>query len=222
MWVADSNENKIYAYRLSNAAVLSSLSLNGATLSPAFDSSPARYTGTVFGSDIKTTVTPLHTNAIVSISPADADDATAGHQVVLAEGANSIALAVIAANGAAQTYSIIVSRPAPALTGRQAQPRGFQTASVAKEKKESRLAQAAAFSGGVRFVFMMPSTRAMSRAFEVEASSRLVGGGAWRLLQPGEEYSLVWKDNQDGTAHVTLTLPQPNANQSFLRLKPTN
>ena len=40
MWVADSNENKIYAYRLSNAAVLSSLSLSGATLSPPLTVAP--------------------------------------------------------------------------------------------------------------------------------------------------------------------------------------
>ena len=182
---------------------------------------PTLYRATVAAATtaVTLTATAKHDKAQVVIWGEDADAATAGHQVALAEGDNPIALAVIAANGAAQTYSIIVSRPAPALSGRQAQPRGFQTASVAK--KESRLAKAAAFSGGVRFVFTMPLTRARPGAFEVEASSRLVGG-AWRLLQPEEEYSLVWKDNQDGTAHMTLTLPQTNPNQSFLRLKLTN
>ncbi len=184
---------------------------------------PTLYRATVAATTtaVTLTATAKHDKAQVVIWGEDAATTTAGHQVALTEGDNPIALAVIAANGAAQTYSIIVSRPAPALSGRQAQPRGFQTASVAKEKKESRRTKAAAFSGGVRFELVMPLTRARSGAFAVEASSRLVGG-VWRLLQPEEEYRLVWKDNQDGTAHMTLTLPQANANQSFLRLKPTN
>ncbi len=182
---------------------------------------PTLYRATVAATTtaVTLTATAKHDKAQVVIWGEDAATTTAGHQVALTEGDNPIALAVIAANGAAQTYSIIVSRPAPALSGRQAQPRGFQTASVAKEKKESRRTKAAAFSGGVRFELVMPLTRARSGAFAVEASSRLVGG-VWRLLQPEEEYRLVWKDNQDGTAHMTLTLPQANANQSFLRLKP--
>ena len=35
-----------------------------------------------------------------------------GHQVVLAEGENTIALAVIAADKSVQTYTIVVRRPA--------------------------------------------------------------------------------------------------------------
>ena len=52
MWVTDSEDDKTYAFNLLDAAVLSSLSLSGLSLSPTFDGRTARYTGTVFRADI--------------------------------------------------------------------------------------------------------------------------------------------------------------------------
>ena len=88
MWVTDSQDDKIYAYRLSDAEALSSLSLSGLSLSPAFDSGTARYTASIVQSGAQTTVaaTAAQSTASVSISPADADTSTAGHQVALANG----------------------------------------------------------------------------------------------------------------------------------------
>ncbi len=114
MWVADSRdgEDKIYAYRLSDAAVLSSLSLSGVSLSPAFDSGTARYTASVFGSDIKTTVaaTAAQSGALVAISPVDVDTATAGHQVDLSENVETaIRISVVPTNSPLRTYIVNVT-----------------------------------------------------------------------------------------------------------------
>ena len=165
-----------------------------------------RYTATVAAAtgSVTLTATAKHDQAQVVIWGEDADAATAGHQVVLAEGENTIALAVIAADKSVETYTIVVRRPASLLSG-QAQQHF----------------QARAFSGVVEFLFVMPLA-ALEEDLEVEASSSLGKRAKWRLLQEGEEYNLAWEDNQDGTARVTITLPQTNPNQSFLRLKPTN
>jgi len=109
MWVVDSQdkEEKIFAYRLSDAAVLSSLSL-----SPAFDGGTARYTGTVFGSDIQTTVTATaaQSGASVVVLPADADTATPGHQAALAKGVETaVTITVTPSSGDARVYTVAVA-----------------------------------------------------------------------------------------------------------------
>ncbi len=114
MWVSDpyGDRDKIYAYRLSDAATLSSLSLSGLSLNPAFDGGTARYTGTVFGSDIQTTVMAMafQSDASIVISPTDAAAATAGHQVVLANGAETtITITVTSSRGTARVYTVAVT-----------------------------------------------------------------------------------------------------------------
>ncbi len=182
--------------------------------------SPTRYTATVAAATDSVTLTAAakHNKAQVVIWREDADANAAGHQVVLAEGENQIALAVIAADKSVETYTIVVRRPAAALSG-QAQ-RYFQARSVEAKAAPVRLAAARAFSGGVEFEFVMPL--AGLGEWGVVVSSGLGERAKWRLLEEGEEYKLAWKDRQDGTARVTIILPNAEAEQTFLRLKPTN
>ena len=100
-------DDKIYAYRQQPAPsgdnTLKTLNLISVLNFGTFSGSTTDYTTTVATTTAVTTVTAVanHARASVSILPADADSATAGYQVALAEGDNPIALAVIAANGAA-------------------------------------------------------------------------------------------------------------------------
>ena len=96
-----------------NDASLSALSLSGVELIPAFASGVFAYTAAV-GPDVEqTTVTAAanDANARVSITPVDADDMADGHQVELIEGANTITVAVTAADEqATHEYIVTVTR----------------------------------------------------------------------------------------------------------------
>ncbi len=216
--IAPNGNSRAYTIAI-HRAFSSDVSLGSLGLSPVLTfgrvaGRPTRYTATVAAATDSVTLTAAakENKAQVVIWGEDADVNAAGHQVVLAEGENTIALAVIAADKSVETYTIIVRRPASPLSG-QAQQH-FQAESV---KREAR----AAFSEGVRFVFVRPLA-ALEEDLAVEASSSLGAGAKWRLLREGEEYNLAWEDKQDGTAQVTITLPHANAKQSFLRWKPTN
>jgi len=92
---------------------LGSLTLNNATLSPDFHGNTTNYTANVGQASAVTTVAARanHSTAQTVILPADADRETAGHQVDLIEGANSIFVVVIAPNGNPRAYIIKVRRP---------------------------------------------------------------------------------------------------------------
>ena len=91
---------------------LQNLTLNNATLSPAFHGSTTNYTARVGQARAVTTVEARanHSMARTMILPADADEETAGHQVTLIEGDNSIFIVVIAPNGNPRAYTIKVRR----------------------------------------------------------------------------------------------------------------
>ncbi len=91
---------------------LRSLTLNNATLSPAFHGNTTNYTASVGQAGAVTTVTARanHSMAKTVILPADVDRETAGHQVALTEGDNSIFVVVIAPNGNPRAYTIRVRR----------------------------------------------------------------------------------------------------------------
>ena len=113
MWVADVVDRKIYAYHLSNDAVLSDLTLSeNVSINPDFNSGTTRYTASApyAVTNLTVSATALHANATVSILPADADTNTAGHQVALSVGANDIAIAVTPSSGSARTYTVTVTR----------------------------------------------------------------------------------------------------------------
>ena len=109
--------NKVLAYRMpataSADASLSSLSLSGMTLSPAFASETTAYTASVANSVTETTVsaTARDANASVEVTPVDADDETLGDQVNLAVGETTISVAVTAEDGeTGQSYTVTVTR----------------------------------------------------------------------------------------------------------------
>ena len=97
----------------SSNASLSSLSLSGVTLSPAFASGTTAYTASVANSVTETTVaaTASDANASVEVTPEDADDRTLGDQVDLAVGETTISVEVTAQDGlTTRTYMVTVTR----------------------------------------------------------------------------------------------------------------
>ena len=102
---------------LSGDATLRSLALSGVPIN--FASNINSYSASVSHTTASTTViaTPNEPTARVSISPNDANPNSAGHQVRLAEGNNSIAITVTAPNGNSRAYTIAVRRALPPLSG---------------------------------------------------------------------------------------------------------
>ena len=93
-------------------ATLSSLTLSGVTLVPAFNPVVRDYRAlvgkTVDSTTVEATATDA-TNARVVIKPDDADEA-ANHQVDLVAGSNEITIKVTAEDGATKTYTVTVTR----------------------------------------------------------------------------------------------------------------
>ena len=99
------------ATTLSDNADLSALSIANSDL-VVFNSAVTEYTANVANAVATTTVTAVSvdSHATVSFDPADADAGTEGHQVSLAEGANSVTIAVEATDGTTKTYTITINR----------------------------------------------------------------------------------------------------------------
>ena len=94
-------------------ARLSTLSLSGVTLTPAFSSGTTAYTASVGHAVAETTVTARagDANAKVEVTPEDADDGASGDQVALAVGETTISVQVTAQDGdTTQTYTLTVTR----------------------------------------------------------------------------------------------------------------
>ncbi len=109
--------NMVLAYRMpvlvSSDATLSALSLSGVTLSPAFASGTTTYTASVVNTVTETTVTAMASdaNAVVEVTPEDADDGASGDQVALVVGKTTISVEVTAQDGeTTQTYTVTVTR----------------------------------------------------------------------------------------------------------------
>ena len=102
----------------SQDADLDALTLGAGALNPSFAPQRTSYRTELKAQQRTITVTAVaeRSDAAVAITPADADPDTAGHQVNLAEGANTITITVTAADGATtKTYTVSVTR-APAST----------------------------------------------------------------------------------------------------------
>ena len=94
---------------------LDTLTITGATLAPAFTANIHEYAATVANTVDEVTVaaTAVHTGATVAIAPADADTVTAGWQIALVEGDNTITVTVTAADEITTAdYTVIVTRDA--------------------------------------------------------------------------------------------------------------
>ena len=98
-------------------ATLGALSVDGASLDPAFDPDTPAYTATATADATEVTVaaTANHPGAEVSVTPADADPDTAGHQITLAQGGATIVTVTVTAEDdtTTGTYTVTVKR-APA------------------------------------------------------------------------------------------------------------
>ena len=107
--------------RLSDDATLSGLTVGGATLKPAFDSSVAEYRVELPEDSTSVTIEATATDggAEIVIAPADSDLGTAGEQVNLLPGNNQVTISVTAEDGLARTsYELTVYRgPAAADSG---------------------------------------------------------------------------------------------------------
>ena len=114
MWVVDSNDDKIYAYHLSDTAGLRSLEVSDAQLSPAFRKSIVEYSAEVANTITNVLITAVadRSEDSVTISPTDADPNTDGHQVALSEGANTITITVTPSNTKlpGRAYTVTVRR----------------------------------------------------------------------------------------------------------------
>ncbi|MYA32414.1 MAG: hypothetical protein F4037_01600 [Gemmatimonadales bacterium] len=127
----------------STDATLSALNLSDVTLAPTFHTDSLNYTASVANSVSSTTVTPTtsHGSATVAYfdgsdrALADADGITAGHQVALNVGANTIKVKVTAEDETTtKTYTVAVTRaeaPISTPTGTPAVGNIGQTAAAA-------------------------------------------------------------------------------------------
>ena len=120
MWVADGLDVKLYAYNMPGNADLSGLSISDGTLEPAFHRVTTSYAASAPGGVSSITLTATASdaaNATVEfldgddLTLADADGATAGHQVDLALGENTIKIKVTAGDGmTTRTYTLVMIR----------------------------------------------------------------------------------------------------------------
>ena len=123
MWVSDRRDGKLYAYNMPGNADLGGLSLSAGTLEPAFHRVTTSYAASAPNAVSTITVTALASDAgqatveFLDASDetlADADLNTAGHQVALAPGENTIKIKVTAEDGATtRTYTLVVTRQGP-------------------------------------------------------------------------------------------------------------
>ena len=120
LWVTDGLNGTLHTYALeppSPNATLTLLRLSGVEVEP-YSPSQAAYAGETV-SAVTTVTAYAASGASLAIAPGDADRNTAGHQVSLAEGDNTITVTVTAADGTTtRTYTVTVTREAVPLTGR--------------------------------------------------------------------------------------------------------
>jgi gliding motility-associated-like protein len=101
----------------SNDAYLSNLTLQTATLSPAFAFKTSSYTASVTNTSSSVTVTPavLQANATVTVNGTAVANKTASGPISLAVGSNAVDIMVTAQDGVTtETYTVTITRsPAP-------------------------------------------------------------------------------------------------------------
>ncbi|WP_419944339.1 cadherin-like beta sandwich domain-containing protein [Candidatus Poriferisodalis sp.] len=113
MWVTDHLSDSIVTVDAPVSTLLTSLALSGVDFG-MFDQGTRDYSATVAATVSSATLTyeAFDPEAEVVVSPADADTVTDGHQVGLAEGANTVTVTVTAPDGTATVYTVTVERAA--------------------------------------------------------------------------------------------------------------
>ena len=139
--------SKPSAEALSTDATLASLTVEGATLSPAFDAGVLLYRAAADAGAGTVTVAATATDggAAVAYGPAaDADTALAGHQVAVPdEGETLVEVTVTAADGTVRRYRVVVARAA---AGANTAPTGLPAISGTPRVGEELTASAAAIA----------------------------------------------------------------------------
>ena len=119
MWTVDVFNKKIYSYVhrvLGSDTTLSAISVDGTDLTP-FDSDSASHRHFVESDVTEITVAATATDDASSVeitSPADADDATDGHQVSIGEGTTTVTFTVTAEDGTSQEQTLSIIKPSTA------------------------------------------------------------------------------------------------------------
>ena len=99
--------------RSGTAPTLSSLSVSGGSLNPAFAADVVEYTATVESDVAEVTVAAAANGAELTVIPADAHTSDPGHQVALGPPGSQTVIVIIArANGKLASYVVTVSRKA--------------------------------------------------------------------------------------------------------------
>ena len=120
---------------LSSDASLASLSLDGAALAPAFDAERLLYRAAVDADTASLTVAAAASDeeAVVAITPEDADLDADGHQVALGYGETLVGVTVVSADGnAKRAYRVVVARARPDATAAEAVTVGVADAQAAE------------------------------------------------------------------------------------------
>ena len=117
MYVADASDGKVYSYNMPNAidARLASLTIEGVEFGE-FDPALTEYEGVAGDGVTETTVeaAAAQDGAAVVIEPADADEATEGHQLAL-EGVSEITVTVTSSDGSREeVYRVQLGDATPA------------------------------------------------------------------------------------------------------------
>lgn len=134
------------AMAASTDATLAGLSASGATLSPAFSASVTSYTAAVSNATTSLTLTPVVNDAAatVTVNGVGVASGAASGPISLAVGSNTVNTVVTAEDGSVNTYTVTVTRAAPAASFAFTPAAGALPSAMAGEK----YAQPISASGG--------------------------------------------------------------------------
>lgn len=183
---------------LGSNATLASLSINGADLDPAFDSSVTDYTAAVgfAAKSTQVTATVEDVSANLSVNGTAVNSGVASDSISLDEGTNTITVNVIAEDGITeQTYTVVVNRQSASAFAQKAYVKAFDPsqndafgAKLALSGDGAKLAVAAPF-GGLEFCGEEPWVGRPQPVYEYERDDN----GVWGELQKIVEFSAPHK-----------------------------
>lgn len=183
---------------LGSNATLASLSINGADLDPAFDSSVTDYTAAVgfAAKSTQVTATAEDVSANVSVNGTAVNSGVASDPISLDEGTNTITVNVTAEDGTTeQTYTVVIVRQSAPAFAQKAYVKAFDPSQndafgvkLALSGDGAKLAVAAPF-GGLEFCGEEPWVGRPQPVYEYERDDN----GVWGELQKIVEFSTPHK-----------------------------
>ncbi len=179
---------------LGSNATLASLSINGADLDPAFDSSVTDYTAAVgfAAKSTQVTATVEDVSANLSVNGTAVNSGVASDSISLDEGTNTITVNVIAEDGITeQTYTVVIVRQSASAFAQKAYVKAFDPfendafgAKLALSGDGAKLAVAAPFVG-IEFCGEEPWLGRPQSVYEYERDTN----GVWTELPKIVEFS---------------------------------